>query len=414
MEFFEYVSLEKARALIADSLNGCMTGSETVRLSNALGRVAAENILAQEDLPPFTRSTVDGFAVRSCDTFGASETAPALFEIIGEVVMGEATTLELLPGQAVVIPTGAMLPAGADAVVMIEHTEQPDTDTLLILRSAPPGENLVFKGEDLRSGDIVVQTGEKLKPQHLGALAACGCSSLLVRKRPTVGVISTGDELADIDEPLGFGQIRDINSYAVGAMLEDMGCNVARFGIVRDSYQNLLDVLANAISNCELVVISGGSSVGTRDYTVKAIGALGTPGVLFHGVAIKPGKPTIFGIIRNVPIFGLPGHPAAAMTVCEQLVKPAVRKLYGQDEKVKPYVIQAQFVRSFASAPGRDDFVNVRIAKNADKITAEPILGKSGLISIMVQTNGVVHIPSEKSGLYSDEMVEVILMKDAD
>lgn len=414
MEFFQCMSFPKARDLIADSLAGIAVNSEIVHLSDALGRVAAEDIMAQEDLPPFSRSTVDGFAVRSSDTFGANEAAPALFVIVGEVAMGKGAMIELQPGQAVVIPTGGMLPAGADAVVMLEYTEQHDESILMVLKMAAPGENVVAKGDDIQAGTIIVEQGQKLAAQHIGALAACGFAHIPVVNRLEVAILSTGDELVDIHEPLQTGQIRDVNSYALGAMLSEMGCVVKPMGIVKDSFEQFCHALETAVLTCQLVVISGGSSVGVRDYTAKAINALGSPGVLIHGIAVKPGKPTIFGRVGSVPVFGLPGHPVAAMTVCQQLVKAAARALMGQIQLVDTLGVPAVFARNLPSVPGRDDFITVRLSKQEGKYTATPILGKSGLISTMSEADGIVHIPSDKSGLYQGEMVEVLLNKNTE
>lgn len=413
MDFFQYMPLGEAREKIAASLAGLETGRETVDLPDALGRVAAENIAAREDQPPFSRSSVDGFAVRSADTFGASETVPALLTVVGEIAMGEQAAAALRPGQAVAIPTGGMLPAGADAVVMVEHTDRPDAETLLILKVAAPGENVVARGEDIAAGAVILAAGQLIAPQHIGILAACGHVRVPVREQPAVAVISSGDELVDIGETPAGGQIRDINSYALGAMLTQAGCRVTRLGIVKDSYEDFLAVLADAVAAYRLVVISGGSSVGARDYTVKAIGALGDPGVLIHGVAVKPGRPTIFGMVGAVPVFGLPGHPVAAMTVCDQLVKPAVHLLLGRTGGGQPR-LPARLARNIASSPGRDDFVNVRLDKQQGQYSAEPILGKSGLISTIAQADGVIHIPADKSGLYGGDVVEVALIRTAE
>ncbi len=410
MEFFQYLPLSEARARVAASLAGIIIGREAVDLPGALGRVAAADIVAGEDLPPFSRSSVDGFAVRSADTFGAGESVPALLAIAGEVAMGGEAPGALRPGQAVAIPTGGMLPAGADAVVMLEHTDRPDDATLLVLKVAAPGENVVAKGEDIAAGAVIVGRGTLLGPQHLGILAACGHCRVPVREKPAVAVISSGDELVDLGLAPAGGQIRDINSHSLGAMLAAAGCAVTRLGIVRDNYHDFLAILAKAVAASRLVVISGGSSVGARDYTVKAIGALGAPGVLIHGIAVKPGRPTVFGMVGAVPVFGLPGHPVAAMTVCGQLVRPAIRSLLGETA-VEPWSVPAVISRSVASAPGRDDFINVRLARSGGRYTADPILGKSGLISTIAQADGVVHIPADKSGLYSGETVEVLLIK---
>jgi len=411
MDFFQCMSLDKARDLIVDRLAGIAVNSEIVHLPDALGRVVAADIMAKEDLPPFSRSTVDGFAVRSSDTFGANEAVPALFTIIGEVAMGKESMITLQPGQAIVIPTGGMLPTGADTVVMLEYTEQHDASNLMVLKMAAPGENVVSKGDDIEAGAIIVEQGQKLAAQHIGALAACGWAQIPVVNRVEVGILSTGDELVDIHEPLQSGQIRDVNSYALGAMLSEIGCVVKPLGIVKDSFEKFSDALLAAVSTCQLVVISGGSSVGARDYTDKAINALGDPGVLIHGIAIKPGKPSIFGMVGSVPIFGLPGHPVAAMTVCRQLVKVAAHSLMGQKQSFDTFGITACLTRNVPSVPGRDDFINVRLSTQEGKCIATPILGKSGLISTMSEADGIVHIPADKSGLYHGEIVEVLLHK---
>lgn len=411
MDFFQCISLSKAQELIADQLKEIPIQRERVQLLHSLGRIAAEDILSQENLPPFTRSTVDGFAVRSADTFGASESAPALFMIIGEVIMGKSGTIELKPGQAAVIPTGGMLPKGADAVVMLEYTEEHDGNILMVLKMVAPGENLVAKGDDIEKGTRIVKQGQKIGVQHIGALAACGWAEIPVVKRVNVAILSTGDELVPIYEVPENGQIRDVNSYALGAMLSESGCMVETMGIVKDSFQEFYNALVRALEKSQMVIISGGSSVGIRDYTEKAINALGTPGVLIHGIAMKPGKPTIFGMVAHTPIFGLPGHPVAAITVCHQLVKVAARFLGGQKEKADDFSLFASLGRSVPSAAGRDDFINVRLSKEGANYIATPLLGKSGLISTMSEADGTIHIPADKSGLYHGETIEVMLIK---
>ncbi|HWR08502.1 gephyrin-like molybdotransferase Glp [Sporomusa sp.] len=409
MEYFNCISLKEAERLILNELAGLIVGSEQVSLVDSLGRIAAGDVVSKEDLPPFSRSTVDGFAVRGMDSFGAGEGVPALFDIVGEVVMGEQTFIQLKPGQAVTIPTGGMLPIGADAVVMIEHVERPDKDNLLVLKAVAPGENVVLKGEDISIGRQLLSQGRKIFPQDIGALAACGCVVVPVRQKPEVVIISTGDEVVDIECTPVSGQIRDINSYALAAMLEDNGCIVRRYGIVKDQYEELLAALSQAVLCCNMVIVSGGSSVGVRDHTVRVIKELGKSNVLFHGVAVKPGKPTIFGMVGKVPVFGLPGHPVAAMTVFGQIVKPAIQILLGQAIR-DIYTIPARLSRSMASVPGRDDFIRVQLIKKSNEYWAEPVLGKSGLISTMSAADGIVHIPADKGGLYSEEMVQVELI----
>ena len=410
MDYLNCQQLDQANQLIDDHLTEIVVGQETVELSAALGRVTAAEIRATEDLPGYSRSTVDGFAVRSEDSFGATDSTAAFFTVIGEVVMGQAADFELHPGQAVAIPTGGMLPCGADAVVMLEYTEQPDTKSLLVQKVAAPYENVVRRGEDIAAGSVLVEAGIRLSAKHIGLLAACGCCAVPVRTPLRVALVSSGDELVDIGETPQMGQVRDVNSYSLAALLAEWGCEVHRMGIVRDSFDLFLAQLSSAVQTCQLVIISGGSSVGAKDFTVPAIQALGSPGLLMHGLAIKPGKPTIFGMAGKVPVFGLPGHPVAALVVCEQLVAAAVWKMTGMKANARLKRVPAILNRNIASVPGRDDFITVRIDESATGLVAEPLIGKSGLISLISKAEGILHIPAEKSGLHQGELVWVSLM----
>ena len=407
MEYLHCMGFDQAQKLICAKLEESFVGAELVELPAALGRITAEEILSTEDLPPFDRSTVDGYAVRSEDTFGASESAGALFSVVGEVCMGQETNLKLHPGEAAAVPTGGMLPAGADSVVMLEYTERPDGETLIVQKTVAPNDNVMTRGEDIAAGACVIGQGTRIMPQHIGLLAACGYHHLWVREKIKVALISSGDELVDIHESPAFGQIRDVNSYSLAAMLTELGCEVERIGIVKDSYEHFLSSLSDAVTYFHMVVISGGSSVGVKDFTVPAMQALGQPGILFHGLAVKPGKPTIFGMAGSVPVFGLPGHPVAALMICGQLVAAAVHRMTGEKPKNAVGGVPAMLTRNIASAPGRDDFIQVRLLKRNEGYAAEPVLGKSGLISIMAQADGVIHIPTEKSGLYEGEQVFV-------
>lgn len=408
MDFLQCVTLDEARETIRHNLESIALPVETVCLPDSLGRITATDIISADTLPQFNRSTVDGFAIRSSDSFGATEAAAALFAVNGEVLMGKETLLEVRSGQAVHMPTGGMLPAGADAVVMLEHTEQPDSETLMVQKTIAPGENVITRGEDFKAGSVVINQGVKIAPRHIGVLAACGCYQVSVREKIKVAVISSGDEIVDVQEMPSFGQIRDVNSYALEAALSQMGCEVIRMGIVRDSYEKFREILEAAVNSCHVVVISGGSSVGARDYTVEAMESLGTPGVIVHGLSVKPGKPTIFGMAGKVAVFGLPGHPVAALMVCEKIVKPAIRQISGQLIQAMEPAVLARLTRNVASAPGRDDFVNVRLEWKNGEYIAEPILGKSGLISVMGMAGGVLHVPIDKSGYYAGEMVFIV------
>ncbi len=405
MDFIDCISLQEAKKIIKAHCQ-CTADVESVSLVESLNRIAANDVLAGENLPPFRRSTVDGYAVKSTDTFGAEEGIPALLTIAGEITMGQAVTSLLQSGQAWIIPTGGMLPDGADAIVMVEHTELFDKDCVLIAKKAAPGENVIQQGEDVRPEQIILQRGQLIRYQDIGLLAACGQTTISVRKKLRVGIISTGDEIVDIDSSPGPGQVRNINSYVLQALLTSLGCEAVSYGIVADCYEQLVDTMNRAVTDCDLVLLSGGSSMGGRDYSVAVIDNLGRPGVLFHGIAVKPGKPTIFGMANSVPVFGLPGHPAAAITMFHRLVKLAVSSLAGRSEQ-HSLVVPARISRNIASAPGRDDFISVRLEKRDDGYWAEPVFGRSGLISIMTQADGVIHISAEVGGLYAGDKIDV-------
>ena len=413
MDFFNCISLNKARQLMGDALPDTVVGIEEVPLLQALGRITAENIAAGSDLPPFNRSTVDGYAVLSRDTFGAGEGIPAMLTIVGEVFMGRSADKAILSGQAVSMPTGGMLPAGADAVVMLEHIECSDNETLLVLKPVAPGENVVSKGEDIKAGTVYITAGTKLTSAEIGALAACGIERIKVRKRLTVGIISTGDEVVDISVNPVAGQVRDINSYALAAILTEADCQVSCYGIIKDNYDELLQIIDRAVNENHLVLVSGGSSVGARDHTVSVIEKIGQQKVIFHGLALRPGKPTIFGMVGAVPVLGLPGHPVAAITICQTLVLEVVRNLQGKKTLQIGCKVPAKLTRSCASAPGRDDFLRVKLTWQNGEYQAEPVLGKSGLISVLTQADGVVHIPADATGLYAGDMVIVKVMREA-
>ncbi|MCM0758252.1 MULTISPECIES: gephyrin-like molybdotransferase Glp [Sporomusa] len=413
MEFFDCISLAKAQTLINNVLPECTTAVEETELIEALGRIVAEDIAAADHLPPFNRSTVDGYAVLSRDTFSAGEGAPVMLDIIGEVFMGQSADYTIVSGQAVIVPTGGMLPAGADGVVMLEHAEQSDQETLLVVKPIAPGENMVAKGEDIKPGTVFVAAGTRLTAAEIGALAACGIARVKVRRRLTVGIISTGDEVVDVIAVPENGQVRDINSYTLAAMLTAADCQVTRYGITKDNYADLLAAIGKAAGENQLVLVSGGSSVGARDHTVQVIEELGRNKVIFHGLAVRPGKPTIFGLIDHVPVFGLPGHPVAAMTICQMVVMPLVSRLQGSGSCKAGWRIPARLTRNCASAPGRDDFLRVKLIWQAGEYRAEPVLGKSGLISVMTQADGVVHVPADSSGLYAGDVVLVEVMREA-
>ena len=406
MDLFNVLTVNQAKEVLAKEIN--LTKSETVPLLESLGRVLAEDVAAKEEVPGFHRSTMDGYAVKAEDTFGASEGLPAYLDVGGEVLMGREPAGELISGQAWAIPTGGMLPAGADAVVMVEYTEPLDERTVGITRPAAPGENVVRRGEDVPAGGVVLTAGRRVRPQDLGILSAVGVSEVPVLPRLKVGIVSSGDEVIPPDAVPKPGQVRDINSYTLYGLVADGGGIPKMYGIVPDDFAALKAKLAEALAENDIVLVSGGSSVGARDNTAGVMNELGRPGILFHGINIKPGKPTIGAVVDGKPLFGLPGHPVSAMVVYDLLVDPLVRR-GGYANAAKQAAARAKLTRNTRSAAGREDFIRVRLYTENGELFAEPVLGKSGLISTMVKADGIARIPEGREGVEAGEYVEVKL-----
>jgi molybdopterin molybdotransferase len=384
------------------------TGVETVGLDEALGRIAAEPLSAPDALPGFARATVDGFAVRAADTYGASEGLPSYLDVAGEVRMGAPPELELRPGTAVAIATGAPLPPGADAVVKIEHTQAATPELLEILRPATPGEGMVRADEDAVSGAELAPAGRPLRSQDLGMLAAAGLVEVAVHARPQVALVSTGDELVPPDSPsLAMGQVRDATAPALAALIHEAGGEPHFAGIVRDDREALAATLRTALPESDVLVVSAGSSVGARDETAAAIASLGEPGIWCHGLAFRPGKPTLLADCGGVPVIGLPGNPRSALVVFRLIGMPIVRQVGGcTDPPPEPTVI-ARLERDLPSAAGRLDVVQVRLEGGQ----AVPLFGSSSLLSILTAADGYVVVPEAATGLAAGSEVAVTLYR---
>lgn len=384
---------------------------EEVGMSSALGRVTAEPITSPENLPPFHRATVDGYAVLAKDTFGASDGVPVYLEMIGEIFMGEEARDPISAGRAIKIATGGMLPPAADAVVMEEYTNLPDNRTLEVTRACAPWDGVLRAGEDVRLGDMILEPGRLVRPQEIGALSALGIVRLSVYRKPVVSLIATGDELVNPEHVPAPGQIRNLNQYSIGAMIEECGGIVDHRGIIRDDYETIRQVVTDCLECSDLVLISGGSSIGRKDFTVEIIESLGKPGVLVHGISISPGKPTIVARIGNKPVIGLPGHPVSAMIVFEVFMKPLLRRLAGlpiQSEH-RGKKLRARLSRNVASAQGREDYIRVALEKSNGSWVAQPVLGKSSMISTMVRADGYIRIDLNSEGFREGQEVEVTL-----
>jgi molybdopterin molybdotransferase len=397
--FLQVVSVSKAIEDIRNLAVRC--GDETVPLIEALHRILAEDVCADVDIPGFTRSVVDGYAVRAADTTGSSDAIPSMFPLRGRVAMGASAGIPLRSAECIYVPTGGILPEGADAVVMIEHAEQIGEE-ILVKKPVAHGENVLFFNEDFSSGDIVCKRGRRLSPQDIGVLAAAGCIDVPVVRIPKIGILSTGNELVPVNvRPLP-GQVRDVNSYVVASFVREQGCTPILYGIVRDDRETLRSAISNATAECDAVLISGGSSKDDRDMVATIIREQGE--VLIHGIAISPGKPTIIGKWGNIPVIGLPGHPASAFIVLVAIVRHLFAGMTGDTESgVRS--IQATLSQNVSSSKGREDYVRVAVRDGI----ATPLFGKSGLLNTLVKSTGVVRIPAESEGLETGTLVEVIV-----
>ncbi|MFL5800208.1 MAG: gephyrin-like molybdotransferase Glp, partial [Roseiflexaceae bacterium] len=383
--------------------------TQQVSVADALDRVTAAQLRSPVDLPSFSRSTMDGFAVRATDTYGASEGLPAYLTICGEVPMGRAANLEVRIGEAAQVHTGGMLPHGADAVVMIENTQMLDERLLEVVRPVAMGENVIPVGEDVRAGVELFPRGHWLRPQDLGGLAGVGITSIPVVARPRVAILATGDEVVPASQAPAPGQVRDINTYTVVALTRRAGGEPMPIGIAPDNAAALRQMAADALAAADVLIISAGSSVSTRDITAQVIADLGRPGVLVHGVSIHPGKPTILAVANGKPVFGLPGNPVSTMVAFNLFVSPTLLKLQGCAQPRTQPSVWARLARNVASHAGAEDFVPVRLADRDGALWAEPVFGKSNLIYTMVHADGMLRVPLDLAGLYAGDSVEIQL-----
>ena len=395
---------EEVLALIQSEFSP-VAGMELVPLTAAIGRVLAEDVAATEYVPDFDRSTVDGYAVRARDTFGCTDSIPAILPLQGEVLMGEGAEFELQPESCVAVPTGGAVPKGADTVVMIEYTEDYGDGTIGISKSAAPGQNMIFRGDDVYPGKVILKKGRVLSSQDIGALAAIGRVHVPVSKKLTIGVISTGDELIPPEFTPGPGQVRDVNSPMLEAMLTSFGANVINYGIVIDDEGLLNSKVTQAVCECDAVLLSGGSSVGIKDATCRIIESMGA--LLLHGIAIKPGKPTILGKTGDKPLVGLPGHPVAAYFVTKLFVLPLLGRLTGQD--MTSYTVTAKITESVSANHGRAQYHCCLLEKRNSELYAHPIRGKSGLITTLAGADGYFCIERDCEGLPQGAEIQVTI-----
>ncbi|MFE8697802.1 gephyrin-like molybdotransferase Glp [Cytobacillus sp. FJAT-53684] len=405
MKFFQVKSVEETFSLIKEQIQP-ITEYINIPLFEALHFVVAEDIYASENVPDFRRSTVDGYAVKAKDTFGSSESFPGFLTLAGEVQMGQLPPGVLQTAEVMYVPTGGMLPEGSDAVIMIEHCE--DMDGLInVFRQVAPGENVISVGEDMQKGALLLRKGTKLRSQELGALASQGITEVTVIRKPIIGYLSSGDEIVPIEtERLAPGEVRDMNGMTIGALVTGWGFAFQYGGIVKDNREEFEKAAREMLEKADCLIVSGGSSVGAKDYSVEVIQSLGDPGVFVHGVSIKPGKPTILSMAGRKPVIGLPGHPASAIIIFHLFGKAILEQLNGFRYQEKQLTF-ARVTKNIPSSPGRTDYVRVRLFEEDRIWYAEPIFGKSGLISTLVQSEGVIEIAARSEGVQKGDLVPI-------
>lgn len=375
-----------------------------IPLQNTFGEILSEDVISSVYVPDFNRSTVDGYAVISSDTHGATESIPSILTLVETVEMGKEANSCLKSGECAYVPTGGMIPAGCDAMVMIEYTEAFADSDIAIYSPVAYRENLTMRGEDLKEGAIVLKRGTRLGAKEIGVLAAIGCSRVKVYAPITISIFSTGDEIVEPGEKCETGQVRDINGYGISAMARELGMKLQRHKIIKDDEDLLKAELRAASRDSKIVVLSGGSSQGAKDYSEKTIHSMGAPGVFTHGLAIKPGKPTILGAADGVWYVGLPGHPVSAMIVFDVIVGSVIRKIRNETLKPSPY---ARMKTNLPSAPGKETYVLAKLSEENGQWVAEPIHGKSGLITSLSQADGYIVVDKNCEGVRKDEIVKI-------
>lgn len=405
-EFFKVTDLKQVLEYASDF--PCVE-IEKVSLCEAHGRVLGVDIVSDIDLPGFRRSTMDGFAVCASSTFGATEGNPAYLTVKGSVAIGQAPDFSIKRGEAAVISTGGMLPNGADSVVMIEYTDSIDSKTIQVYRASAPAAHVIQVDEDIRKHETILCKGQKLRPQEIGVLAALGVVSIEVYKKPVIGIISTGDEVVPIEQTPAFGKIRDVNTYTLSALVQTIGGIPVSFGIVRDNFDDLREKCLKALAQSDMVIISGGSSVGTRDFTIEVLSSLPNSEILVHGISISPGKPTILAKVQNKHFWGMPGHVASAMVVFKIVVENFIERINGISPQCQNKLqISATLSRNISSAQGRIDYVRARLIEKNNILYAEPIVGKSGLVNTMTKADCLIKIDLNTEGLDKGAKVPVI------
>lgn len=408
-EFLHLISPNQARKMLFSNLQSKYYKEDIIPSIDSEGRVVAKDILAPYPLPSFPRSTVDGYAVYSSDTFGASDSLPTYLTTVGEVLMGKNSNIIIKSGQAVLIHTGGMVPNNADAVLMVEDTQLVGANDLEIRKAIAPGENMLGVGEDIAEGSVVIQAGARIRSVEIGGLMALGIMQISVHSKPRVGIISSGDEIVKPDGQMNMGQVRDVNSYMLAKLISKWGGEPILYDIVKDDLKILISIAKRAHKECDIVIFTAGSSVSVRDVTSAAIKSLGKPGVLVHGVNIRPGKPTIVANCSGKPVIGLPGNPVSAYVTANLFIAPLIRHTLGvKSEEFNP-TVQGKLTSNIPSQAGREDWIPVKLQSSNNIVEVVPIFSKSNFIFSLVAASGLVCIKSNQTGLEAGELVEVFM-----
>ncbi|MHC1740787.1 MAG: gephyrin-like molybdotransferase Glp [Anaerolineaceae bacterium] len=409
-EFLKLHSLNEARQIFFDALGKNSPPSEMIETIKSTGRVLSEPLVANEFLPAFTRSSMDGYAVIAADTFGASENLPRYLKFIGELPMGREPEFAIKRGEAALIHTGGMLAEGADAVVILEQSHLTLQGELEVYKPVSTGENVIFKGEDVKPGDEVIPVGKTIRPAEVGGLFALGYTHVRVAKKPLFAILSSGDEVVPPDQALKPGQVRDINSEALAVLIEQNGGAYKIYPIIPDNREQMAVSIRLAYAEADAVVITAGSSASTRDMTAEVIQELGKPGILVHGINIRPGKPTILAVCDHKPVIGLPGNPISALVIAQFFMKPLVIWLQGNYNEPIILLIKATLSINLASQAGREEWVPVKLTQMGDHLQAEPIFFKSNLIFQLSKADGLMKINADETGKAAHSEVEVLIL----
>ena len=402
------VSLKEAYKITIDNFQSFCLNHELVELKNLNNRFLNSDLYSNEDIPNYNRSSVDGYAVISSNLIGASNTVPVQLKLVGEIKIGIKKNMKIKNGECIYIPTGGELPDGADTVVMIEYTEDYNAEFIYFNKGFAVGSNIIFKGDDFKRGEILFYEGQKINSRDISALAALGFYEIPVKKRIRVAIISTGDELIDIDKECEYPKLRDINSYMLFSELQQYGAEPVMFGITPDDNKQIYKKIELALQDCDMILITGGSSAGKKDLTIDVINSFKNSKILFHGIAIKPGKPTILSTIGNKPVVGLPGHPGSCYFIYKTLITQLLNVINHNNRK-KNFFIRAKIETNYPSNNGREEFVAVTLQEIDGQYFAKPIFTKSGLVSILSIADGYFIIPDNCEGIKKGNEVEVIL-----